>query len=72
MKRTTQTTTPWRLCRLRRVLPYLDLWLDIGLLQIQTELLTERYEEFSRVYIGMRITVLKRWGWRFRLYSPMG
>ena len=50
--------------------PYLDLRLDIGLLQIQTELMTERYEQMCRNYIALRITLLHKWGGHFRLYSP--
>ena len=51
-------------------LPYLELYLDIGLLQIQTELMTESYEMLCRNYIALRITLLHKWGWHFRLYSP--
>lgn len=49
--------------------PYLDFWLDIGLLRIRTELMNERCENRTRVYISLEIKILRKWGWRFRLYS---
>jgi hypothetical protein len=50
--------------------PYLDLWLDIGLLSVSTALWRERYETCTKDYVLVSVKVLGRWGFRFRLYSP--
>jgi len=51
--------------------PYVDFWLNIGILRIATELMHERTECLTREYIAVTVVVFWRYGFRFRLYSPM-
>ena len=51
--------------------PYLDLWLDVWFLQVRTELMTTKFEAMYDTYVGLRVTLFNRWGFRFSLYSPI-
>ena len=53
-----------------RFFPYLDLWFDCGLLTIETELWHERYVSNTKEWIVVSVQFFRRWGFRFRLYSP--
>lgn len=57
------------LATLKQWLPYLDLWLDIGLLQVQTELWNFDYQRMVHTRINLSVKLFRKWGFRFKLYS---
>ena len=57
--------------RRKIVLPYLDLWVDLGLVSIKTELWA--YHDHVDVFVYVRLAVRVwggRWGFDVRLYRP--
>lgn len=52
-------------------LPYVSLWCDLWLLQIGTAVMYEALDARTYEYIRVKVTVLHRWGFSFRLYSPL-
>lgn len=50
-------------------LPYLDLWADLWVIQLQTELMKMRYEARYFVIVSLRVTFFHKWGFRFKLYK---
>lgn len=50
-------------------LPYLEIYVRLPLLTVQTEFLTERFETAQFHYIGLRIRLWK-WETFLRLYRP--
>lgn len=54
----------------KKLIPHLDVWLDIGIVQVKTELWNYCYDRTSRQYITLRVTLFYKWGFHFRLYSP--
>lgn len=50
--------------------PYIDLWLDVGFLQIKTDLMCYRFETMTYQYITLGIKLFWKWGFSFRLYRP--
>ena len=49
--------------------PMLDAWVDIGLLQIATAVWREAIWNDSTDYLYLEIRVLRKWGFRVRLYD---
>lgn len=66
----TETTKPWthRLWPLKWR-PLLDVWIDVGLLQIQTSLWRDNLNFDGREYVIVDARLLRKWGFRFRLYD---
>lgn len=58
-----------RICRW--CVPCLDLWLDIGLLKIHTELMHECFAMRQYNVIHLHVKLLGKWGFRFRLYRTV-
>lgn len=50
--------------------PFLDLWIDIGLLQVSTTLNKTCDISETDEHLSLQLTILNRWGIRFRLYKP--
>ena len=71
MNRTdSQTAIPWT----HRIWPpkyrpMLDAWLDIGLLQVGTAVWREAIWNDSTDYLYLEFSVLRKWGFRLRLYD---
>ena len=66
-----QTAIPWT----HRIWPpkyrpMLDAWLDIGLLQISTAVWREAIYNDCTDYLYLEFRVLRKWGFRVRLYDP--
>jgi hypothetical protein len=53
----------------RRFLPYLEIYISIPYVTIQTELMNERQESMTFQYISLSVRVWK-WHTAFRLYKP--
>lgn len=51
-------------------LPYLNLWLDTGVITIKTDLWREVYEDDYFVYIRCSVRLFWKWGFDFNLYRP--
>lgn len=49
--------------------PLLDFWVDIYLLQIQTSIWREVWHQDHTEYLILEIRVLRKWGFRIRLYD---
>lgn len=49
--------------------PLLDAWLDIGLLQIQTVVWRDAIWNDCTDYLILDIRLLRKWGFRVRLYD---
>lgn len=49
--------------------PLLDFWIDIGLLQVSTALWREAIWNDSRDYLFLEVRLLRKWGFRVRLYD---
>lgn len=50
--------------------PYLNLWVDLWIIQVGTDLFLERIDRYTKEWIGVRVTLFRRWGFSFRLYTP--
>lgn len=49
--------------------PLLDAWVDVGLLQIQTGIWRYQWHQDSIDYLILEIRLLRKWGFRLRLYD---
>jgi hypothetical protein len=50
-------------------LPYLDAWFDCWLIQIQTAIWRTAWHSDCRDYVILDCRILRKWGFRFRLYD---
>jgi hypothetical protein len=50
-------------------LPYLDAWFDCWLFQVQTVLWRTRWDTDCRDYVILEFRILRKWGFRLRLYD---
>lgn len=50
--------------------PYVNLWIDVWILQVRTEIMNESYEAQVTRWIVLEITILHRHGFSFKLYAP--
>lgn len=48
--------------------PYLDFWLDLGFISVQTGVMRVQVNQDIREYVSASVVVFRRWGFRFRLY----
>lgn len=55
----------------KKYLPYVDLWVDLGVLQVMTDIMYENIMNQTFEYLVISVTVMRRWGFRFKLYSRM-
>lgn len=49
--------------------PLLDLWVDVGLLQVSTNAMSRQVNMDAVLYLSLRITLLHKWGFHVRLYD---
>ena len=49
--------------------PLLDAWIDVGLFQIETGIWREQWHQDARDYLVLQVRILRRWGFRIRLYD---
>lgn len=49
--------------------PFLEFYLAIPFIRIQTAVMREPHDMYAYEYIGMRVEIWK-WKWQFRLYRP--
>jgi len=49
--------------------PLLDAWFDCGLLQVQTAVWRTAWHQDCRDYVILDVHILRKWGFRFRLYD---
>jgi hypothetical protein len=54
----------------KRYIPYIDVWVNFGVLQIKTDIMNERLETMTREYFVLRVTLFFKYGFSIRLYSP--
>lgn len=52
----------------RRYIPHLDLWLDIWLIQVQTQILYRSHEDRTDRWVQLRLSFFYKYGFSFRLY----
>ena len=52
--------------------PYLHLWLDVGFLEIGTQVLYYSLEDMTVRWVVLRVKVFRTWGFDVRLYTPEG
>lgn len=57
--------------RWKSYLPYLDLWIDLGVLQVRTDVMCENMMNQTFEYILISVTVMRKWGFRLKLYSRL-
>ena len=50
-------------------LPYLDAWFDCGLFQAQTAIWRTAWNTDCKEYVVLEFRVLRKWGFRIRLYD---
>ena len=55
----------------KKYLPYVDLWVDLGVLKVMTDIMYENIMNQTFEYLVISVTVMRRWGFRFKLYSRM-
>lgn len=58
-----------KLPRIKFYKPYFELYLRLPLIDIHTDVMSERFESNIFVYISLFVKVWK-WEWKFRLYKP--
>lgn len=49
--------------------PLLDCWIDVYLFQLNTAVWRENWNSYSTDYLIVEGRVLRKWGFRFRLYD---
>lgn len=50
--------------------PYLDLWFDVGFLELRSIVQRECRECDLIDHVHLRVRIFRRWGFKFRLYTP--
>jgi hypothetical protein len=54
----------------RFVRPYLEIWIDLWIIQVHTDLMTQNVARYTEEWVLLHITIFHKWGFRFRLYCP--
>ena len=55
--------------RWKNYLPYLDLWVDFGILQVRTDIMCKNIMNDTFEYLVISVRVMRKWGFEFKLYS---
>jgi len=53
-----------------RWLPYFYLWVDIGILEVQTSIIHRNNNCQEIEWLRLLVKVFHKWGFEFELYSP--